>query len=61
MSDGTIEVVAYSTDDDVSSGAEARVFETREEANEHIDELRLRDDVTGFHRQTVSLDEFTDN
>jgi len=57
----TIEVVAYATDKEESTGARGRVFPSRGEANELIDELRTRDDVVGFERRTVNLDEVIDD
>lgn len=56
-----IEVVAYGTDDGLATGANAKVFAERDEANELVDELEERDDVTGFARKTVFLDEILDD
>ncbi|WP_148709127.1 hypothetical protein [Haloarcula quadrata] len=61
MSDEKIEVVAYGTDDGLTSGADAKVFADHDEAVELVKELEKRDDVTGFARKTVFLDEILDD
>jgi|GEM_PF-4145343 len=61
MSGEKIEVVAYGTDDGISSGANAKVFAEHDEAVELVKELEKRDDVTGFARKTVFLDEILDD
>jgi len=61
MTEEKIEVVAYGTDDGLTSGANAEVFASHDEAVELVEELEKRDDVTGFARKTVFLDEILDD